>query len=251
MKNIRAFFNDFKNGNFKSILKTKNGGTRFHDLEKIKKDNRFEMVKNWIENKYYNEGIGIKSLIKEFELPITYPILRKFMLLIDLKLRKNNEVTDWLRKKRKEKVKTEHLNKTGWFSDDVVRKNTKKGLQGYYFNKSLNKFVWLRSSYEYIYAKWLDEKNYIWDIEYKSFRLSDNSLYKPDFFIFDNKYNIKKIIEIKGYWNNRTYKYHLLKKEIKDVDLILINKDEIFNYTSNYKDDVKIWKILKEKNKLK
>ena len=43
----------------------------------------------------------------------------------------------------------------------------------------MKKNVWLRSSWEYIYAKWLDSKNILWDIECQMYNvkyLDDNNL---------------------------------------------------------------------------
>jgi predicted nuclease of restriction endonuclease-like RecB superfamily len=103
----------------------------------------------------------------------------------------------------------------------------------------------LRSSYEFIYASWLDDNNLIWDIEYKSFRLIDNSLYKPDFFIFDIDDNLKEIVEIKGFWKNRSYKFDLLKKQLENdgIECKMISDNDILYYTKDQlKNITKIWK---------
>jgi len=57
--------------------------------------------------------------------------------------------------------------------------------------------IWLRSSYELAYAKYLDSINEIWYYEIKTFDL-ENMTYTPDFFLpRENKF-----IEIKGYMND-------------------------------------------------
>lgn len=66
-----------------------------------------------------------------------------------------------------------------------------RGYAGYYKN------FYLRSSYEYAYAKYLDFFSVTWDYEREIFEV-DNKLYKPDFFILNPDNTIKKIVEIKS-----------------------------------------------------
>lgn len=66
-----------------------------------------------------------------------------------------------------------------------------RGYAGYYKN------FYLRSSYEYAYAKYLDFFSIIWDYEMQIFNI-ENKLYKPDFFILNPDGTIKKIVEIKS-----------------------------------------------------
>ena len=254
MEEIINFLHDFQNGRFKKMIikkyisdsrpNKKFVGNRSHDIDLIKNDHRYLQTYNFIKN-LYDKGHGIKSIIKDNKLPITYPVLRKFIIdIMNIKLRKSGEITDVLRKKRSDKVKLEHEGGIGWFSDSVERKQ-ERGIQGYYFNKSRNKYVWLRSTYEYIYACWLDIKNKIWDIEFKSFRLDDGSLYKPDFFIFYNDEKLKEIIEINGYWKNRSYKFDILKKKLENegIKCEMISDDGILSYTNDkLKNITKLWK---------
>ena len=231
---IIGFLSDFQNSKFKRyIVKLSNGkmsGNMTHDVDLVRSDVRYPSSCIYIKS-LYDEGYGIKSIIKNNKLPITYPVLRKLMIdFMNIKLRKSNEVTDKLRLSRSNKVKSEHDGGYGWFSDSVIRK-TNRGIQGYYFNISKNKYVWLRSTYEYIYADWLDRNKFIWDVEYKSYRMDDNSLYKPDFFIFNENGYLIKIVEIKGYWKNQSYKFFKLKDNI-DIECEIINDDEILNYTN-------------------
>lgn len=65
-----------------------------------------------------------------------------------------------------------------------------RGYSGYYKN------IFLRSSYEYAYAKYLDFNNLEWRYEEENFEI-DGELYKPDFFIYQNNV-LMKIIEIKS-----------------------------------------------------
>jgi hypothetical protein len=251
MNKVIKFLIEYRNGEFKSVKKhkQKNGGNTYHDIEKMNKDSNYEYVNNWLQEKYHTEGMGVKAIISNYNLPIGYSVLRKLMFE-KLEMETRIGTSDWIRNFRKEKVIKEHQDKTGWFDSNVIRKNKKKGLQGYYFNKSMNKFVWIRSSYEYIFAKWLDSNNSEWDVEYKSYRLNDNTLYKPDFFIFENS-KVIKIVEIKGYWDNNTYKFHLLDNSI-NIEMMLIDSSKISDYSNEtLAETTKKWKSLREINKMK
>lgn len=244
MNEILEYFEDFNNNKFK----TKNGATRYHDKEKMKLDNRFNIANNFLKDKYLIDKIGIKSLIKEYNLPLTYSKLRYYLTkILDVSLRSSSEITPWLRSKRSEKCKKEFNSNSGWYSDNVVRKNSKRGYQGYYYSTVQEQYVWLRSSYEYIYAKYLDSINVNWKIEFKSYKLITNETYKPDFFIFDDNNNLIKIVEVKGWWKNRLHKYYLLKKQLNTIDMELLKLEELKIYTSNFDYDVQYWKETRKK----
>lgn len=258
MNGIFGFLSDFQSGNFKKMTSKKYIGdktnisftyNRTHDIELIKNDKRYNITYDFIKRSY-DVGHGIKSIIKDNNLPITYPVLRKLMIdIMSLKLRKYSDITDVLRTKRSDKVKKEHDGGTGWFKDNIIRKQN-RGIQGYYLNKSSNKYIWIRSTYEYIYALWLDENNIRWEYEYKSYRLSDGSLYKPDFFVLDKNNNILKIIEVKGFWKNRSYKFDLLKKQLDgdNIELEIISDSEILKFTDEEEKNItKKWKLTRLK----
>jgi len=81
--------------------------------------------------------------------------------------------------------------------------------------------VWMKSSWEVKYAKYLDKNNIKWEYEPTTFRLS-NTTYTPDF-----KINNKKYIEIKGWFSPKSY---LKIKEFISVNpeidfTILLEKD--------------------------
>lgn len=65
-----------------------------------------------------------------------------------------------------------------------------RGYAGYYKN------IYLRSSYEYAYAKLLDEEKVEWGYEQKTYDLGYRK-YTPDFFIYGNG-QLKYIVEIKS-----------------------------------------------------
>ncbi|NOU67485.1 restriction endonuclease [Paenibacillus sp. LMG 31461] len=65
-----------------------------------------------------------------------------------------------------------------------------RGYSGYY------RETYLRSSYEYAYAKYLDYLGITWTYEERTFNLGYKT-YKPDFFIYDKQNSLLKIVEIK------------------------------------------------------
>jgi hypothetical protein len=66
-----------------------------------------------------------------------------------------------------------------------------RGYAGYYGEH------YLRSSYEYAYAKYLDFYNLLWNYEEITFDLGYKN-YKPDFFLYNQNGKLEKIVEIKS-----------------------------------------------------
>ncbi|WP_342432289.1 restriction endonuclease [Neobacillus sp. FSL H8-0543] len=66
-----------------------------------------------------------------------------------------------------------------------------RGYAGFY------KEHYLRSSYEYAYARYLDYYSIPWGYEDITFDLG-YKIYKPDFFFYDLKGNLQKVVEIKS-----------------------------------------------------
>ena len=97
-------------------------------------------------------------------------------------------------------------------------------------NKSKNKYVWLRSSWEYGYAVWLDSQELTWDVEVRSYLLSDGRYYRPDFFIFANEC-LEYIVEVKSKWSNgsleRIDKFEQFKQQYPAITVKLVS-DELF-----------------------
>lgn len=211
-----------------------------------------EEAKNQLSTIYLS-GYGIKRIGKHLNL--TYTNTRHLLSNIcGIELRKGmNVVTDKLREFRKNKALTESLDKSGWSKPEVrlelkIKNKTSKGVQGWYFNNSLNKYVWLRSTYEYIYAKWLDRTGHIWDTEVTTFTLSSGETYRPDFFVYDNS-ELVKIIEIKGYFDIRKNKAESLNLQLPNISVILLNftNTSIDSYSEHgYHVELKKWK--KEKH---
>lgn len=66
-----------------------------------------------------------------------------------------------------------------------------RGYAGYYNGH------YLRSSYEYAYAKYLDYLSISWGYEEQLFDLGYKK-YKPDFFLYDKDGRLEKIVEVKS-----------------------------------------------------
>jgi|ERR1035437_2616243 hypothetical protein len=257
IKLLIEFLNDIKNHKFNTI-ENKNVKSN-NDVNLIKADDRYSKVNDILVFYYIKEQWGIKYMIKYLNLPISYTILRTTLTnYFNIKLRSYKENTGHISKIRKEKAIYEAKYKIGWQSTETQNKRKNKnyvarGLQGYYFNKSFNKYVWLRSSWEYIYAKWLDEKNIIWDVECKTYKLSNNHWYRPDFFIFNNLTELKiiKIIEIKGFWKDKVYKYEELKKQLAEIDLPMILITDIKPYSAHCCTLINEWRKIRILHKIK
>lgn len=203
----------------------------------------------------YESGYGLKKLAKE--LNITYSLTRQLFSYFKIPIRRGmNVITDELRKSRSEKTALEIQNKIGWFNEKVrsnlrIRNKTCRGVQGWYLNESMNKLVWLRSTYEYIYAKWLDRTHHVWDTEVTQYSLANGEKYRPDFFIYEMG-QLTKVIEIKGYFDIRSNKASLLQQQLP-VDVILLNftNSSITPYIesgSNYLNELKEWKNIRKSN---
>lgn len=203
---------------------------------------------------YHDKGMGYKLLCKEIKI-LSYTNIRRLIKALDIVTRSGtNCVTDNLKEIRSERAKISSPWKD-WSGNDSFKKqnkNSKRYCQGWYLNESKNKLVWLRSSWEYGYAKWLDEQKIDWDVEVRSYLLSTGSYYRPDFFIYENNC-LKKIIEIKSTWingsQNRVDKFYLFVKEYPQICAIII-KDDLFEIINKSQGSVlDEWKKIRKMEK--
>lgn len=104
-----------------------------------------------------------------------------------------------------------------------------RGYSGFYNN------IYLRSSFEFAFAYYLDYKKIIWKYEVCTYELK-TSKYKPDFFIYNNKGELVKIIEIKSKENRleglrkieEFKKIYNIPIELVDYEILLkIYKEEM------------------------
>lgn len=230
---------EIENEHKKEFIRFKNQVLLFRGNEKIRRNKLYPLsneTKEYI-SELYNKGYGLKVLARQLE--ISYTQIRRVFNSLGIEIRHGqNIVTENLRKFRSEKAKDNNPF-MDWTNSrpQLLKDHNYFGIQGYYQKKD-GSFVWLRSTWEYIYAKWLDSINMIWYIEKTQFRLDNGESYRPDFFVQTKRGEY--IIEIKGWKKNRTYKFEMLKKEHPHLNLVLI--DDIKQYTTNYIKDLKEWK---------
>ena len=92
--------------------------------------------------------------------------------------------------------------------------------KGGYYNK-----IWMRSSYELSYAKYLDKHQIVWEYEPKAFDLG-NITYRPDFYLPE----IDEYIEIKGWFTEPAKrKIQLFRDSYPDIKLKLLRKKDLIN----------------------
>jgi predicted nuclease of restriction endonuclease-like RecB superfamily len=85
------------------------------------------------------------------------------------------------------------------------------------------KGIYMRSSYEIIYAKWLDMLNYHWIYEATTFNLG-NTTYTPDFYLP----SAQTYIEIKGFWrDDAKKKFKLFQKLYPEINIQIRIKSDI------------------------
>lgn len=208
--------------------------------EHILNDNRLDQKSyDYLYDMYWNKEYGLKLLGRCLDL--SYSQVRKlFIDYLKIEIRRGQDVvTSNVRKFRSERVKG---NKNPWAYILPNHKKTTRGIQGYYQKKN-NDYVWLRSSWEYIYAKWLDNNNINFKVEYIRFKLSNKSSYTPDFFIYENDI-LQYIVEIKGYKRKSSMdKIELFKKDYPHIKIIVV--DNITSYCNNLKEEINIWRKIR------
>lgn len=195
---------------------------------------------------YHDHGIGFKLLSKQLD-NVSYTRLRTIFSELGITKRDGNScVTETLKTIRSKNAQKS----TNPWRDWSGKSRNKDGhhkhhLCGWYFNRSKSKYVWLRSSWEYAYAKWLDDQSIAWDVECRSYLLSDGRYYRPDFFIYQNN-ALKKIVEIKAKWYNgsleRIEKFEQFKKEYSDIEAELFTSVELQSLGIDLQSSLKAWK---------
>lgn len=241
MDSIRNFLKDISDGVFK------NGLCKINETMKL--DERFQKTYDWLYKVYVIDGQGFKSIIKDYNLSVSYSFLRRLIYYLNFQIHSNIIANDFLKNRRSKIAKINYKTKTGFFKEGIQEKihhtSECRGIQGYYWNASKRKYVWLRSSWEFIYAKWLNsQKNVIWDVEIMQYKLEDNTSYRPDFFIYGEDENIDTIVEVKGYWKDKVYKVDMLRKQY-DVNVVLV--DDIKPYCENtIKNEISLWKKIRK-----
>lgn len=204
-------------------------------------------------HKYYDEfGWGLKIVARNV-LGVTYSNCRTIFTFLDIPFRQGRSVTTkFVADFRKKKAEIENEKQIGFRNPELRRfaEKTTRGVQGYYYNKSTSSYVWLRSSYEYIYAKFLNKIAANWKTEQQYYMLSDATKYSPDFYLYDENWNLTKIVEIKGYFDCRAYKAALLKEDYfkeTPIDIVLINDISLYlEENITYNKELTTWKLIRK-----
>lgn len=184
----------------------------------------------------YTSGYGLKVIARE--LKTTYSRLRNlFQKYWNIPIKKGNDICyNKTREFRAKKAKEDPNNPFRNWICSQKRTKTNHGVQGYYINSTGQK-IWLRSTYEFIYCKWLDANNIKYKYEEITFTLLNGETYRPDFLLEDGT-----IVEVKGkFYTNRRYKVDMLKEQYPDIKIVVV--DEIESYTKlGYRKELNIWK---------
>jgi len=108
-------------------------------------------------------------------------------------------------------------------SCELKRRYLCKIMSGSNVNKEKYKKIWMKSSYEIAYAKWLDKQMIKWQYEPKTFDLGDTT-YTPDFYLPKTD----TYIEIKGYWwHDAKKKFKLFKKLYTRININLLEQTHL------------------------
>jgi hypothetical protein len=192
----------------------------------------------------YDEGYGIKVLARE--LGLTYSRMRALFEYCDIEIRRGYGVsTEVTRKFRSESVSGDKNPWYDWCNNrPEMHKKVSRGIQGK-FTRMNGDTVWLRSTWEFIFARWLDKNGIDWLYEGRQYKLSNGEGYRPDFILLENGKE-KYVIEIKGYFKNRMYKVDLLRKDYPELKIIVINK--ITDYCKDYKKELNEWRCISKSN---
>lgn len=241
-----AYDVDFIKGWMRDYYKVSDVGNNQHAKSTLKqewvtKDSRTETVKSQLKERY-ESGYGFKRMSKELD--SSYTKLRNIFKNLEIDHRTGRSVvTDELRKVRSENVKGELSPWFNWTEKyPHLLRNTTTGIQGYYKRKS-GEYVWLRSCWEYIFAKWLDSNDKNWEYETRTYTFDDFS-YRPDFIVFDE--DGITIYEVKSsYYGVRKDKINELRKVLSPCEKLKVIQD-IGEYTDlSYTKELREWKKIK------
>ncbi len=103
------------------------------------------------------------------------------------------------------------------------RNHPRFGTKASHGKKELYKNIYMRSSWEIKYAKYLDKKGIKWLYEPKAFDLGD-STYRPDFYLPEKDL----YIEIKGWWRSRAKeKFGKFIRTYPKIQIKIINRQDL------------------------
>ena len=193
--------------------------------------------------KIYDDGYGFKLFAREMGISYTQ-CRRLFIVILGINVRTGQSVvTEPLRKGRSDRISG---NKGPWYNwpankPDLL-KETNTGLQGY-FKLPDGKYIWLRSSWEYVYVKWMIKNGIEFEYEPTTIKLPNGQSYVPDFRLKDGSY-----IEIKSKFcgNSRFYKPLMAITELNHKIVII---EDVTPYTDySLQTERRKWKKERLKN---
>lgn len=122
-------------------------------------------------------------------------------------------------------------------AESPERRQKRKGgkyIRTHVWSPVQGKSVWLRSSYELTYIKWLESQNIPWVYEEFLFTLEKGKKYLPDFYLPDTK----EFIEVKGRWIGKAKeKYEEFKRLYPNEKITLMQRKEIMEIRKQLKLD--------------
>jgi hypothetical protein len=153
-------------------------------------------------------------------------VYTKKTLKLMSKIKIENPINYWLGKKNPASskwMKENNPSKKGKLNHNYGKPATHG--KGAYYNG-----IWMRSSYEIAYAKWLDKNNMKWLYEPKAFEITyeyngkdKEGTYRPDFYLPETD----EYIELKGYWrDDAKVKFESFKEQYPMINIkLLMQKD--------------------------
>ncbi len=103
------------------------------------------------------------------------------------------------------------------------KKNPMFGKIGHHGKSGKYKNIWMRSSWELNFARFLTLSNIRWQYESKTFDLK-NTTYTPDFYL--PKFDLH--IEIKGFWRtDAKKKFRKFRRLYKNIRIEVLNKNKL------------------------
>lgn len=205
----------------------------------LNENNLSLLTQEYLKN-LYDKGYGFKVLARTFE--TTYSMMR-FVLIeyLNHTCRKGLNISTEITKTfRSERVLGEKSPFYNWVEKNPkMIKHSTTGIQGYYKNN--DEFIWLRSSWEYTFVKWLNHNNISWKPCHKSYKLSDTESYLPDFEIFIN--DKWTIVELKGdRYKQRLYKVDMFNKKYNQDVMVITDIKPYILENRCYKQELEEWK---------
>jgi hypothetical protein len=202
--------------------------------------------------KWYEDGYGLKKIAQMISVSgWTYALLRRFFLQEGVLRRGQNVVTPKTRLMRSQKVRGAKNPFYRWTENPRYVAKIKRFNCGWY-QSPIAGAVFLRSSYEWIMAMYLDSQQIHWKFEVRDYVLPNGETYRPDFFIYSINGDLEKVIEVKSRYTLllRGYKVDLLRK-VCDTPIELVS--DILPYAPNHLNSIEKcqlgWKRLCELQK--